>query len=173
MDFNLKDIKLVVLDVDGTLTDGKLYIDNEKNEIKSFSVKDGMALAKWVSLGGKTAIITGRKSNIVENRAIELGIHHIKQNIKNKSIALKEILEKENLNLEEVCYIGDDINDIGIMAKVGFPCCPSDSCAEVIELSKFVSSAVGGNGAVREILEKIMKENGMWKKIIDSYLMEY
>lgn len=173
MKYNLKDIKLVVLDVDGTLTDGKLYLDNEKNEIKTFSVKDGMALAKWIAFGGKTAIITGRKSNIVENRAIELGIHHIKQNIKNKSIALKEILKEENLNLKEVCYIGDDINDLGIMSKVGFPCCPFDSCPEVIELSSFVSNAVGGNGAVREILEKIMKENGMWEKIIDSYLLEY
>ncbi|WP_429189780.1 KdsC family phosphatase [Fusobacterium sp. PH5-44] len=169
----MKDIKLIVLDVDGTLTDGKLYLDNNRNEIKTFNVKDGIALAKWIALGGRTAIITGRESNIVKNRAIELGIHHIKQNVKNKSNALKEILQYESLDLREVCYIGDDINDIGIMSKVGFPCCPSDSCAEVIKLSNYVSKAIGGNGAVREVLEKIMKENGMWKKIIDSYLMEY
>jgi len=168
----LKNIKLIVLDVDGTLTDGKLYIDNNRVETKTFNVKDGIALAKWNSLGGKSVIITGRTSNIVEHRGKELGIQYIKQGIKNKSLILNEIIKEENIHLSQVCYIGDDINDYGIMQRVGFPCCPMDACNEIQEISLFISKEKGGNGAVREVIEKIMKVNGMWEKILLSYSNE-
>ena len=168
----LKNIKLIVLDVDGTLTNGKIYIDNNKVETKAFNVKDGIAIAKWTALGGKAAIITGRNSTITEYRGKELGIQLIRQGIKNKSLALKEILVQENIELSEVCYIGDDINDYGVMQGVGFSGCPSDACIEIREISHFISKEKGGNGAVREILEKIMKANGMWDKTLLSYLNE-
>ena len=165
-------IKLIVMDVDGTLTDGKLYMDNENNAWKAFDVKDGFAIAQWVKAGGMAAIITGKTSNIVKRRAEELGIQHLVQGVGNKVAELKKLVEKYNFSLEEVAYIGDDINDLGVMSIVGFSACPHDAVPEVIERVDFVASKDGGYGAVREIFEKIMKHNGIWDKVLNRYLQE-
>lgn len=168
----MEKIKILVLDVDGTLTDGKLYIDDHNNSFKAFSVKDGFAISNWINLGGKVCILTGKKSNIVIRRAEELGIQYIIQNSKNKSKDLKKLLGDIGLSFENVAYIGDDINDIAVMKKVALSACPSDAVDEVIKIAKFKSKKFGGDGAVREVLEYIMKENGMWKKVLDKYLNE-
>ena len=105
-------IQLIILDVDGTLTNGQIIYGNDGNEIKSFNVKDGLGIAAWIKLGKKVAIITGRQSKIVENRARELNITYIKQGISNKAEALKEILEESQIPLNEVAVIGDDLNDL-------------------------------------------------------------
>lgn len=169
-------IKILVLDVDGTLTDGKLYIDNHlndfSNEWKAFNVRDGFAIVNWIKLGGEVAILTGKKSNIVEKRAKELGINHIIQASKNKSKDLKDLLDKINLDFSNVAYMGDDINDLGIMTKVSLPGCPKDAAEEVLQIAKFISNKIGGNGAVREFLEHIMKQNGMWEKVLKKYMEE-
>ena len=165
----MKDIKFLVLDVDGTLTDGKIYVDDKDNSFKAFNVKDGFALVNWLKLGGEVAILTGKKSNIVERRAKELGIKYIIQGSKNKKQDLKNLLKELNITFENVAYMGDDLNDLGVMKSVGFSACPKDSVQEVLEIANFISSKNGGDGAVREFLEHIMKKNGMWKKILEKY----
>ena len=168
----MKDIKFLVLDVDGTLTDGKIYVDDKDNSFKAFNVKDGFALVNWLKLGGEVAILTGKKSNIVERRAKELGIKYIIQGSKNKKQDLKNLLKELNITFENVAYMGDDLNDLGVMKSVGFSACPKYSVQEVLEITNFISSKNGGDGAVREFLEHIMKKNGMWKKILEKYSNE-
>lgn len=168
----MKDIKILVLDVDGTLTDGKIYVDDKDNSFKAFNVKDGFALVNWLKLGGEVAILTGKKSNIVERRAKELGIKYIIQGSKNKKQDLKNLLKELNITFENVAYMGDDLNDLGVMKSVGFSACPKDSVQEVLEITNFISSKNGGDGAVREFLKHIMKKNGMWKKILEKYSNE-
>jgi len=123
----------------------------------------------WLKLGGEVAILTGKKSNIVERRAKELGIKYVIQGSKNKTQDLKKLLDELDITFENTAYMGDDLNDIGVMKKVGLTACPKDSVQEVLEISNFVSSKNGGDGAVRELLEYIMKSNGMWKKILEKY----
>ena len=163
----MKDIKILVLDVDG-----KIYVDDKDNSFKAFNVKDGFALVNWLKLGGEVAILTGKKSNIVEKRAKELGIKYIIQGSKNKKQDLKNLLKELNITFENVAYMGDDLNDLGVMKSVGFSACPKDSVQEVLEITNFISSKNGGDGAVREFLEHIMKKNGMWKKILEKYSNE-
>lgn len=171
-------IKILVLDVDGTLTNGKLYIDNYldnlANESKAFHVRDGFAIVNWIKQGGEVAILTGKSSNIVSKRAEELGIKYVIQASKNKTKDLKKLLGELNLDFSNVAYMGDDVNDIGVMLKVAYPACPADAVDEVKNLSsiKFISSKNGGEGAVREFLEYIMKNNGMWEKVLDRYMNE-
>lgn len=172
----MENIKILVLDVDGTLTDGKLYVDNyvstSQNELKAFSVRDGFALVNWIKLGGEVAILTGKSSNIVSKRAKELGIKYVIQGSKNKSKDLKELLLKINLDFSNVAYMGDDINDMGVMKKVALSGCPANSVSEVLEIANFISSKIGGDGAVRDFLEFIMKQNGMWEKVLKRYIEE-
>ena len=168
----MENIKILVLDVDGTLTNGKLYMDDKDNALKAFNVRDGFAIVNWLKLGGEVAIITGKSSNIVERRAKELGIKYVVQGSKNKTQDLKKILERLNLSFENVAYMGDDLNDIGLMKKIALPACPHDAVLEVLEICKFISNKNGGEGAVRDLLEHIMKANGMWKKVLDRYLTE-
>lgn len=165
----MKEIKLAVLDVDGTLTDGKIYIDNNGIEAKAFNVKDGMAIAQWVKVGLDAVIITGRRSKIVEIRAKELGIKDIYQGIHAKKEKLIEILEEKNIKLSEVVYIGDDINDLEVMKSVGCAACPKNAVKQVKKISNLVSEYNGGDGAVREILELLMEEKGIWEKVIEKY----
>ena len=136
----MENIKILVLDVDGTLTDGKLYMDDKDNALKAFNVRDGFAIVNWLKLGGEVAIITGKSSNIVERRAKELGIKYVVQGSKNKTQDLKKILERLNLSFENVAYMGDDLNDIGLMKKIALPACPHDAVLEVLEICKFIES---------------------------------
>lgn len=165
----MKNIKLIVLDVDGTLTDGKIYIDSLGNEIKAFNVKDGMAIAQAIKNGIECAIITGRTSEIVNKRADELGIKHVYQGIHNKKEQLDFILKDLDINYTNCAYIGDDINDLEVMKQVKFSACPSDAAIEVILCSDFVSRYSGGNGAVRDVIEYILKKQELWNDIITRY----
>lgn len=163
-------VKLIILDVDGTLTDGKIYYDSLGNEMKAFNAKDGMAIAQAIKNNVNIAIITGRKSTIVDKRAKELGINHVYQGVHSKVEVLEIILKNLNINSSEVMYIGDDINDIQIMNKVGFTGCPKDAVDEVKNISKIISTKNGGNGAVREIIEAVLKQQGKWASIIEQYI---
>lgn len=162
-------IKLIVLDVDGTLTDGKLYIDNMGNEMKAFDVKDGLAISQSIKQGLIFAIITGKTSKIVERRGKELGIQEIIQGSWNKVEDLEKILKKYNITYDETAYIGDDLIDLKPMKLCGFSACPKDSVNEIIEISDFVSTKNGGCGAVREILEFILKKQNLWENIINNF----
>ncbi|MDC0933005.1 HAD hydrolase family protein [Arcobacteraceae bacterium] len=151
-------IELIVLDVDGTLTDGKIIYTSSGDELKNFDVKDGLAIASWTKkLDKKVAIITGRKSKLVENRAKELGVTHLFQGVDNKDEILKNILKEENLRWDQTAGIGDDLNDLKMLKKVSIAFAVGDAVAEVKEVSDVVCTKNGGFGAVREMIEYILK----------------
>ena len=156
-------IKLVLLDVDGTLTDGGIYRGNNGEELKRFNVKDGYAIVNAQKLGIEFGIITGRKSELVEIRAKELKIKYLYQGISEKTVILEEIMKKDSLSKEEIAYMGDDLNDLLIMKQVGLSGTPKDAVDEVIQVADFVSKKNGGSGAVREFIEYILKKDGKWE----------
>ena len=156
-------IKLVLLDVDGTLTDGGIYRGNNGEELKRFNVKDGYAIVNAQKLGIEFGIITGRKSELVEIRAKELKIKYLYQGISEKTVILEEIMKKDGLSKEEIAYMGDDLNDLLIMKQVGSSGTPKDAVDEVIQVADFVSKKNGGSGAVREFIEHILKKDRKWE----------
>ena len=156
-------IKLVLLDVDGTLTDGGIYRGNNGEELKRFNVKDGYAIVNAQKLGIEFGIITGRKSELVEIRSNELKIKYLYQGISEKTVILEEIMQKTGLKKGEIAYMGDDLNDILIMKQSGLTGAPKDAADEVIQIADFVSEKNGGSGAVREFVEYILKKDGKWE----------
>ena len=161
-------IKLVLLDVDGTLTDGGIYRGNNGEELKRFNVKDGYAIVNAQKLGIEFGIITGRKSELVEIRAKELKIKYLYQGISEKTVILEEIMKKDGLSKEEIAYMGDDLNDLLIMKQVGLSGTPKDAVDEVIQVADFVSKKNGGSGAVREFIEYILKKDGKWEVFLKN-----
>ncbi len=153
-------IKLLVLDVDGCLSDGKLIYSTDGVESKNFNVKDGLGISTWVKLGNQVAIITGRNSTIVQRRAKELGVQHLHQGIKDKDRVLKEIVASLGITLEEVAAIGDDLNDYNMLSLVGSSFTPKNGVKELRNLVDCVLSYDGGDGAVREMIDSIVDENG-------------
>lgn len=155
----MSNIKYLILDVDGTLTDGKIYMGNEGEMFKAFNCKDGYGICRMVIPAGiKPIIITGRESKIVENRCAELKIEELYQGVENKAIKLKELFEDGDYS--KVAYIGDDLNDLSCMALIrnsgGFIGCPADAVNEVKAVAHYVSKYKGGDGAVRDIIEKLL-----------------
>ena len=149
-------IKLLVMDVDGTLTDGKIYMGNDGEVMKAFDVKDGCGIKDILpTLGIVPAIITGRVSKIVENRAKEIGITELHQGVRDKLTVLKEVAEKYNASQNEIAYIGDDINDLECIEYCGFTACPADAVEKVKNNCQYVSVLYAGHGAVRDIINKI------------------
>ena len=161
-------IKLILLDVDGTLTDGGIYRDNNGEEFKKFNVKDGYVIINARKIGIDFGIITGRKSELVRIRAEELKIKYLYQGISEKVPILEELMESYNLKKEEIAYMGDDLNDLGIMKKVGLKGAPQDAVSEVKGIADFVSSKKGGEGAVREFVEFILKKEEKWSKFLEN-----
>jgi len=165
----LKDINTIFLDVDGTLTDGKIYLDNGKNEFKAFNVKDGLLVVAAIKIGYDVIIMTGRKSEIVERRAFELGIEEYYQGVQNKKQALEKLMKEKEITYSNLAYLGDDLNDLPVMKEARFAGCPADAAEEVKEISDLVSEFDGGNGAVREILTHLIKAKGEYHQVIDSF----
>lgn len=165
-------IKLMVLDVDGVLTDGKLLIGSNGNEYKSFNVKDGMGISLAKYSGIIFAIITGRKSEAVRIRAKELGIEYLFQGISDKMEVLNDLIKELGLSKEEVCYMGDDLNDLPIIKEVGLSFAPSDAIDYVKSTVTRVTTATGGNGAVREMIESVLKEQLNYNDLINEYLIK-
>ena len=161
----LIDIKVIVLDVDGTMTDGGVYIDNNRVESKKFSIKDGAGIKIAQKAGIEFVILTGRKSNCVLQRAEELGIKNIYQDIINKGEFLEKFFRDYGYSKKEVAYIGDDLNDLEAMKRVELSVCPSDACEEVKNYVDIISSKRGGEGVVREFVEVLLKERNLWTQI--------
>ncbi len=159
-------IELIVLDVDGTMTDSRITYSENGDEIKSFNVKDGLAIASWRKLGKQVAIITGRSSDIVARRAKELHIEHFYQGIHNKKEVLEELLEKLDLTMENVAAIGDDLNDLQMLkaAKISFV--PRDASAYVDKIATVILTKKGGDGAVREMIEYLINDEGLEQKYL-------
>ena len=165
---SLEKIKLIILDVDGTMTDGGVYIDNNRVETKKFSIKDGAGIILAEKVGIEFMILTGRTSNCVEQRAQELKIKYVVQGIHNKVTYLKSFMKENNISSEEIAYIGDDLNDLPSMRIVGTTACPSDACAEVRNYVDFCMNAKGGEGVVREFVEKLLQTTGKWESAIEQ-----
>ena len=164
-----RSIKLLILDVDGVLTDGSIILDNEANEYKSFHVRDGHGIKMLHKVGINVAIITGRHSKVVERRAHELGITEVFQKCLNKKVAYAHLLQQYSLRNDEVAYVGDDIIDAPIMAVVGLPVAVADAADEARRFALMVTKNRGGRGAVREVTDFILKAKGLWQGMFDAY----
>jgi len=165
-------IELIVLDVDGCLTDGRIVYSAEGDEIKAFDVKDGLAVASWIRLGKEAAIITGRRSKIVERRAKELGIPHLYQGVRNKGEKFAELLETLGLESSQAAVIGDDLNDYVMLEEAGRAYAPADAVALIRERADWVLEARGGRGAVREMIEDLMTIEGLQEEFLALWSAE-
>ena len=167
-----RDIKMLILDVDGVLTDGSIILDNEGNEYKSFHVRDGHGIKMLIHSGIKVAIITGRHSKVVERRAHELGITEVFQKCHDKRVAYRRLIEQYSLEDREVAYVGDDIVDVPIMSMVGLPVAVGDATEEAKGFALLVTKNRGGRGAVREVVDFILKAKGIWQGMFDDYFKD-
>lgn len=165
-------IRLILSDVDGVLTDGGIYIDNQAIEHKRFHVRDGLGIKLWRLAGYSFGLITARTSHIVQSRAAELGINIIRQGTESKLPAAKIIAEQLGLTSEAVCYIGDDLTDLPVIRWSGLGAAVADASADVRKHAELVTRAAGGNGAVRELVEEILTAQRRWDDLVQSYLDE-
>lgn len=166
----LSQIKLLLLDVDGVLTDGKIIHGNSGEEIKGFNVKDGLGIRLLMNAGIRVGIITGRSSKALSKRCRELGIDLLYQGVKDKVKILETILVTTGTSLTQIAFVGDDLPDLPVMSKVGLSITVSDASPEVIERADMITSFKGGNGAVREVCEAILKSQNLWQQATDRYL---
>jgi 3-deoxy-D-manno-octulosonate 8-phosphate phosphatase (KDO 8-P phosphatase) len=162
-------IKLLLLDVDGVMTDGRITYDNDGGELKSFDVKDGHGLKLLQRAGIEVGIITGRQSAVVARRAEELGIELVYQGVKEKLVPFYEILEKLRISPEEVAYVGDDVVDLPVMRRVGFAITVADAVEDVKPFADLVTTRDGGRGAVREVCDFLLKKSGRWATVANRY----
>ena len=157
---------MLVVDVDGVLTDGGIVYSDQGAELKQFHVRDGSGLKAWTKLGKKAGIITGRRSLLVQRRADELGFCVVVQGAEDKRAALDLILNEHQLRAEQVCYVGDDLPDVPLLRRVGLAVAVADACAEAIEDAHYVTKAGGGRGAVREVIELVLRAQGHWQALV-------
>lgn len=161
-------IRYLILDVDGTMTDGGVYLDSQGNEMKKFSIKDGGGILLARQGGIQTVILTGRESLCVTQRARELQIPYVFQNVKRKKEFLREFFRERQISGEEAAYIGDDLNDLGAMSLTGITACPRDAAKEVRKACTLVLKSRGGEGAVREFTEVLLKNKGILEQCKES-----
>jgi 3-deoxy-D-manno-octulosonate 8-phosphate phosphatase (KDO 8-P phosphatase) len=163
-------VKLLLLDVDGVLTDGKLYFGNDGNELKAFNTLDGHGIKLLQKSGVKVGIITGRKSQLVQKRASDLGIEILVQGREDKLVALKEILDDHPFSMSEIAFIGDDYPDLTVMTKVGIGITVANAIPTMLEHSDWKTNRKGGEGAVREICDLIMTIQGTFEDALAPYI---
>jgi len=156
----LKHIKLLLLDVDGVMTDGGVYIAESGDRFKKFNIQDGYGIVKLQRAGVRVGIITGGNSKMVQRRAEELGIADVYQNFDDKMTAYEQVKNKYNLRDQEIAHVGDDELDLPVLKKVGFSAAPADAIPEVRKQVHFVSKRRGGEGAVREVIEMLLQGRG-------------
>ena len=163
-------IKLLVLDVDGCLTEGKIIYSSDLAESKNFNVKDGFGIVNWLKLGLEATIITGRDSKIVEYRAKELGIKYLYQGVKDKLATLEELCKNLNIDIKEVAAIGDDLNDYKMLRAVGRSFTPNDGVKEIQDIVNVVLSKKGGDAVVREMIDILIEENNLKDAFLAQWL---
>jgi len=169
MNDKLKNIRLLLLDVDGVLTDGGIIYDGNGLETKCFNVRDGHGIKMLQRHGIEVGIITGRTSIVVDIRAKELGIDLVYQGALKKLESYNDVKERTGLNDSQIAYMGDDVIDVPVLRRVGFAAVPVDGLPEVRAVAHYVSSCRGGRGAVREVCEMILKGRGVWNEIVARY----
>jgi 3-deoxy-D-manno-octulosonate 8-phosphate phosphatase (KDO 8-P phosphatase) len=162
-------IKLILFDVDGVLTDGRVFVHADGNETKAFGIRDGIAMV-WAQRSGiKVGFLSARTSPTTPHRAAQLGISLVHQGVTSKLEAYERILADEHLDDEDVAYMADDIVDLSVLARAGLSAAPVDAVAEVRARVDWVSSSNGGAGAARELVEMILRAQGRWDAIVASY----
>ncbi len=166
---NPQPLKLLVLDVDGVLTDGIVAYTETGDELKHFHIRDGLGIVAALRAGLTIAVITSRTSTLVERRMRELGVRHLEQNCKNKAAALTRLSDQLNIPLAEVGYVGDDLVDLAAMKMVGYPIAVADAAPELLAVAAYVTTLPGGRGAVREAIEYILKAQGKWAAVVAEY----
>ena len=164
-------IKLLLMDCDGVLTDGRIWLFDSGEEQKGFHTRDGLGLELWHRAGFKSGIISGRTSSAVDRRANALRMSFILQGVDEKSRAFADILEGAGLTTVEVAFIGDDLNDVPLMLESGLGVAVADAAPEARQIAHYVTKACGGQGAVREVIELILKHQGRWNDLIKPYLV--
>ena len=162
-------IKLLLLDVDGVMTDGSIRMNNQGDECKVFNVKDGLGLKMLMSSGIEVVILTGRRSQILALRAEELGIEEVYQGVKNKDILCKQLRKIKKLKKDQVCSLGDDLPDLAMFMGSGLSIAVADAVKEVREAADFITKNKGGFGAVREVCELILKCQGKWHGVLAGF----
>ena len=164
-----KKIKLLLLDVDGVLTDGRIIYDSGGRDSKFFDVHDGLGVYVLHKSGIKTVLITAKSSKAISPRAKDMRVAEVFADIFPKTAVLEKILKKYSVTLDEVCFVGDDLVDLSLMRKVGLPVAVANGAREIKEAASFVTSRSGGRGAVREVAELILKSQGKWEDILKFY----
>ncbi len=162
-------IKLLLLDVDGVLTDGSVILGESDQEFKIFNIKDGLGIKLAQAAGLEVGMITGRTSTAVQRRAEELGIHILYQGQSDKQTAYERIRAELGLNADQIAFVGDDLNDLPVLRRVGLSCTVADASEEVKKQVDYISQLPGGKGAVREIIEWILKRQGKWEMVIQKF----
>jgi YrbI family 3-deoxy-D-manno-octulosonate 8-phosphate phosphatase len=169
LEHRLGGIHLLLLDCDGVLTDGGVSWSDDGVESKTFNIRDGLGIRGWQRAGGRTGIITGRSSRVVERRAAELGIEFVRQGVDDKRAAADEIIKACGLSWEQTAFMGDDLPDLPVVLRCGVGVAVADACAEVREAAAVVTSLPGGRGAVRELVERMLRARGGWEAIVNAY----
>lgn len=162
-------IRLLLSDVDGVMTDGGLTFTSAGNEIKTFHIRDGMGIRLWQRAGGEFGMVTGRKSPIVDRRAAELGVTLLRQGSDDKLPLVKELATESGVTLEETAYIGDDLPDLAAIRAVGMGIAVADAVEEIRAAAKYTTSVPGGQGAVREVVELLLKNTARWDAAVAPY----
>jgi 3-deoxy-D-manno-octulosonate 8-phosphate phosphatase (KDO 8-P phosphatase) len=161
-------LRLLLCDVDGVMTDGSLLLLPDGSEAKAFHVRDGLGIVMAHRAGLRTGLVSGRRSQVVERRAAELGMAVVRQGASDKRAVLREILESERITADQVAYIGDDVNDLPVMLEVGLSAAPADAPLELRAQAFMVTDAPGGRGCVRELVEAILRARGDWERVVGS-----
>lgn len=163
---SVSDIRLIVSDVDGVWTDGRIIYAGERTEIKEFHVRDGLAVKLAQRAGVTVALLTSRSSQALQKRARELGIDEVHQGAANKLTELEKLAQKLSVSFSQILYAGDDLPDLGAMMRVGISAAPADAATEVLDAATWKLKAAGGRGAFREIVERLLRERGDWNRLV-------
>lgn len=167
-----RQVDLVLLDVDGVLTDGKILMDSSGGELRAFHARDGLGVRLGQRGGLLFGIVSGRESRIVRDRAEELYITEVHQRVFDKAEKVAEIRERLGVAAERVCYVGDDLVDVPVMRKVGFAVAPADASPEALAAAHYVTTRGGGDGCVRELVDLLLRARGKWEAVTERFLRE-
>ncbi len=162
----LADIEFLLVDVDGVLTDGRIHFDRDGKEYKSFHVHDASGFVYWHRAGHRSGFLSGRGGEVVERRARELGVHEVILNRTDKGVAFRELLGRQHLDPQRVAYVGDDLLDLPVLRQVGFAATVPEARRELLAEAQFVAQRPAGFGAVRDIIEELLRAQGRWDDIV-------
>ena len=164
-------IRLILFDVDGVLTDGKLYLGRDDEEFRAFYVRDGLAIKMAQAVGLRFGIVSGRDSPLVERRARELEIEIVRQGVHAKGECFEAIAAETGLGADEIGFVGDDLIDVPALRRAGLAACPADACKETLKFAHYRCAAGGGHGAAREVIDLVLRASGRWEAAMQRFLV--